>query len=88
MTEIKDNVNDKPLVRFNEKGFVLNYSVTRNEEIAFIDYETNNITFKQMPLPIEKLKEMIKYYDNNKKDHETYLAREKEDENNKSEDSK
>ena len=81
MTEIKDNVNDKPLVRFNEKGFVLNYSVTRNEEIAFIDYETNNITFKQMPLPIEKLKEMIKYYDNNKKDHETYLAREKEDDN-------
>ena len=64
MTEIKDNVNDKPLVRFNEKGFVLNYSVTRNEEIAFIDYE------------------------NNKKDHETYLTREKEDENNKSEDSK
>ena len=26
MTEIKDNVNDKPLVRFNEKGFVLNSS--------------------------------------------------------------
>ena len=47
--------NDKPLVQFNDNGFVLNYSVTRNEEIAYIDYTTGTITFKQMPIPLDKI---------------------------------
>ena len=88
MTDFKDKVKDKPLVSYNDKGFMLNYSVTRNEEVAFVDYENDTITFKQMPLPIDKIREMLNYYDNNKKDHETFLAREKNDENSKSEDSK
>ena len=57
--KIKELPTEKPLVSYNEKGFVLNYSVTRNEEIAFVDYENDTITFKQMPLPIERIKEMI-----------------------------
>jgi len=60
--KVKELPTEKPLVTYNEKGFVLNYSVTRNEEIAFVDYENDTITFKQMPLPLDRIKEMIKYY--------------------------
>jgi len=58
MSDINEKVKDKPLVSYNDKGFMLNYSVTRNEEIAFIDYEQKTITFKQMPLPIDKIKDI------------------------------
>tara|TARA_Y100000996_G_C22302929_1_gene552927 strand:+ start:344 stop:610 length:267 start_codon:yes stop_codon:yes gene_type:complete len=64
---------DKPMVSFNDKGFVLNYSVTRNEEIAFIDYETESITFKQMAIPVDRIKEMLEYYKNTRKDHGKYV---------------
>ena len=84
--KIKELPTEKPLVSYNEKGFVLNYSVTRNEEIAFVDYENDTITFKQMPLPLDRIKEMIKYYDNNKQDHQTFLEKEKTNENSGSKD--
>ena len=71
--KINDIPSDKHLVSYNEQGFVLNYSVTRNEEIAFVDYKNDTITFKQMPLPIEKLREMLKYYESNKADHKKFL---------------
>ena len=87
MNDINEKVKDKPLVSYNDKGFMLNYSVTRNEEIAFIDYEQKTITFKQMPLPIDKIKDILSYYEDNKKDHEKYLAREKKDENSEVKDS-
>jgi hypothetical protein len=79
--KIKELPTEKPLVSYNEKGFVLNYSVTRNEEIAFVDYENDTITFKQMPLPLDRIKEMIKYYDSNKQDHQAFLEKEKTNEN-------
>ena len=64
--------NDKPLVQFNDNGFVLNYSVTRNEEIAYIDYTTGTITFKQMPIPLDKIDEIIQYFKNSKADYDKY----------------
>ena len=50
---MKKDPNDKPLVNFNDQGFVLNYSVTRNEEIAFINYGDDTVTFKQMAIPVD-----------------------------------
>lgn len=83
-----DNTNEKPILSYNEKGFIMNYSVTRNEEIAYIDYETNSVTFKQMPLPIDKIREILDYFDKSKDDHIKYLSGENKDENKRSEDSK
>jgi hypothetical protein len=70
--------NDKPLVQFNDNGFVLNYSVTRNEEIAYIDYTTGTITFKQMPIPLDKIDEIIQYFKNSKADYDKYKGQQKE----------
>ena len=85
---MEDKTNDKPLISYNDQGFVINYSVTRNEEIAFVDYENETITFKQMPLPLSRIREMISYFEKNKNDHDKYLAREKDNENSRSKDSK
>ena len=71
--KVKQMPTEKPMVSYNDQGFVLNYSVTRNEEIAFIDYQNDTMTFKQMPLPISRIKEMLEYYDKNKEDHGKYL---------------
>ena len=80
--------NDKPLIQFNDDGFVLNYSVTRNEEIAFINYKDGTITFKQMPIPVERLYEMVDYYKNTESDHHKFLQRAKKEKINESADSK
>lgn len=69
---------DKPMVQFNEKGFVLNYSVTRNEEIAYIDYEQGSITFKQMPIPLDKVQEIVKYFNETKEDYNKFKSVNKE----------
>ena len=70
---MKKDPNDKPLVNFNDQGFVLNYSVTRNEEIAFINYSDDTVTFKQMAIPVDRIKEMLDYYENTREDHKKYL---------------
>ena len=70
---MKKDPNDKPLVNFNDQGFVLNYSVTRNEEIAFINYGDDTVTFKQMAIPVDRIKEMLDYYENTREDHKKYL---------------
>jgi len=75
------NPNDKPLVQFNDNGFVLNYSVTRNEEIAYIDYTTGTITFKQMPIPLDKIDEIITYFKNSKEDYDKFKGQQKEQSN-------
>ena len=80
--------NDKPLIQFNDDGFVLNYSVTRNEEIAFKNYKDGTITFKQMPIPIERLYEMVDYYKNTESDHHKFLKKESKDENSNNKGSK
>jgi len=76
--------NDKPLVQFNDNGFVLNYSVTRNEEIAYIDYTTGTITFKQMPIPLDKIDEIIDYFKNSKADYDKFKGQQKETTNDNS----
>ena len=82
---MEDNTKEKPYLSYNDKGFVLNYSVTRNEEIAFVDYESETITFKQMPLPIDKIEEIIKYFKSSKGDHNKYLYKEQKNESDNSE---
>ena len=80
--------NDKPLVNFNEQGFVLNYSVTRNEEIAFVNYQDNTVTFKQMPIPIERINEMLEYFNNTRNDHEKFVKGQTKETTNESSNSK
>ena len=80
--------NDKPLLNFNEQGFVLNYSVTRNEEIAFINYQDNTVTFKQMPIPIERINEMLEYFNNTRNDHEKFVKGQTKEKTNESSNSK
>tara|TARA_Y100001970_G_scaffold64496_1_gene82525 strand:+ start:3342 stop:3605 length:264 start_codon:yes stop_codon:yes gene_type:complete len=87
---MNDKSNDKPLVSFNDNGLVLNYSVTRNEEIAYIDYSAEAVTFKQMPIPVDKIMEVLDYYKNSKEDFKKFKNQQKEinDESNNSEGSK
>ena len=66
----------------------MNYSVTRNEEIAFVNYQDNTVTFKQMPIPIERINEMLEYFNNTRNDHEKFVKGQTKETTNESSNSK